>query len=975
MLDVLEFEDALMRAEQAEQAQDVTGTRQTLERAVSLYGGELLPGCYDEWILSERDRLHQAILRALERLISLLQREHNYESAIDMAQGLLRHDPLHESTYRRLMRLFAARGDRAAALRVYHTCASMLERELGTVPSQATREVYDRLMHVEEKGGQASAAPAARLLETPLIGRKREWAQLQVAWRRISSKGPSLVVFTGEGGIGKTRLAEELAAWASRQGAAIASARCYAAEGELAYAPVTAWLRGDAIRAALPQLADLWLTEVARLVPEVLVERPDLAQPGPLLENRQRQRLFEALARAILATHQPILLLLDDMHWCDRETLEWLHYLFRFDMHSPLLLIGTLRSEEIAAGHPLKTLLTALLHNQQLTEISLGALGRSDTAALAVQLAGRQLNPHIASTIYQETEGNPLFIVETVRAGLIDRHAAGALSLYAGPMLPPTVRAVLDARLEQLSPLAQQVVRLASVIGRAFTFAVLAQASNEDEDALVHALDELWQRRIIREQGEDAYDFSHDKLREASYTSLSGTRRRLLHRDVAHALEQVYVATLDRVSGQIAAHYEHAGLPEQATANYQRAGEAAMQVYAYAEAMVLFRRALALLESTSHGEAQTVRRETTARLHERMGDIHALAGQHDAARDAYQQALTEVPASEGIWQAGLSCKIGNTWEAQRRNEAALHAYTQAESLLGQEPTETEYQWWQQWIEIQRNRLQVHYWLDHVSEMTELIEKTQSVMEQYGSADQRAAFFQSVFLMMIRQQHYVVSDEALGYAQAALTASQESGNTIVSNWACFNLGGTYLQRGNFDEAEGYLRTAATLGEKAGDIMLQVKSLAFLTLLYRRRGQIPETQRSNALLSSLAQLVQDAEFLGMARATSAWIFWRQGDLVRSQADGEAALKCWRQTEVVHPFQWTALWPLIGATLSQNRLAEAVNHAHALLASGQQRLPDTLRAHVEAATSAWEGDQKEAACTSLRQATSLAQTLGYL
>ncbi len=744
VLDIQEFEDALVRAEQAEQAQDATKTRQALERAVSLYQGELLPSCYDEWILPERDRLRQAFLRALERLIVLLEREHDYEPAIGMAQRLLRHDPLHEPTYRQLMRLYAARGNRAAALRVYHTCTSVLERELGTEPSRATREVYERLMHVEGKVASQVALPqASKLVGTPLVGRRREWVQLQAAWRQTSSRGAHLVLLTGEGGIGKTRLAEELVAWASRQGAAIASARCYAAEGELAYAPVTAWLRNDIIRAALPRLADIWLTEVARLVPDVLVERPDLGQPGPLLESWQRQRLFEALARAILAAHQPLLLLLDDMHWCDQETLEWLHYLFRFDAQSPLLLIGTLRSEEMSAGHPLRTLLTALQRNRQVTEIPLGALDASDTAALATQTAGRQLDPHVTASLFQETEGNPLFIVETVRAGLIQGHDGGEMALQAGSTLPPTVQAVISARLEQLSPLAQEVMRLASVIGRAFTFAVLAQASKEDEDALVRALDELWQRRIIREQGtgaSDAYDFSHDKLREASYASLSGTRRRHLHRNVAHALERVYTDALDRVSGQIAAHYEHAGLPEQAIAYYQRAGEAAMQVYAHAEAMALFQRALALLAMTSQGEAQRVGQETAARLHERMGDILALTGQPERARDAYEQALARTPVQQKVWQARLHCKMGNTWEAQRNNEPALHAYMQAESMLGQEPTQASPEWWQQWIEIQRNRLQVHYWLAEVAEMMDLIEKTRPIVEQYGTAEQRATFF-------------------------------------------------------------------------------------------------------------------------------------------------------------------------------------------------------------------------------------------
>jgi DNA-binding SARP family transcriptional activator/ketosteroid isomerase-like protein len=539
-LDVADFESALAQAARAEETGHQTALRAALEEAAALYRGDLLPGCYEDWVLSERERLRQAFIEALDRLIRLLESGREYQAAIGYTQRLLRHDPLHEAAYRRLMRLRALSGDRAAALRVYHTCATTLQRELGVDPSPATHEAYERLLNVEALPGPPQAAtPAA----SPLVGRDREWAQLQAAWRAAAAGRPRLALLLGEAGMGKTRLAEELVEWANRQGIANASARCYAAEGELAYAPAAAWLRARPWH----QLDAPWLTEVARLLPEVLVERPDLSPSGPLAEAWQRQRLFEALARAILAADQPLLLFIDNLQWCDRDSLEWLHYVMRFDPRARLLILSAFRPGGIGEDHPLATLRRDLRQDGELAEIELGPLSRAETASLATNFCGRELDPAYAALVYRETEGVPLFIVEMVRAGpLAQSRGQEKTATGAGPSsLPPKVQSVIEARLAQLSPPARELAGLAATIGREFTFGVLARASDAPEGTLVRGLDELWRRRVVREQGAESYDFSHGKLREVAYARLSAARRRWLHRRVAQALEVCHASDLE----------------------------------------------------------------------------------------------------------------------------------------------------------------------------------------------------------------------------------------------------------------------------------------------------------------------------------------------------------------------------------------------------------------------------------------------
>ena len=151
-------------------------------------------------------------------------------------------------------------------------------------------------------------------------------------------------------------------------------------------------------------------------MPELQVQRPDLPNPGPLSQRWQQQHFYEALARALLSVRQPLLLLLEDLQWCDAETLEWLHYLLHFDPLSRFLLVGTVRIEEMMADHPLQSLLLGLRREGLVTEISLDALDLNEMTSLAESLVGQRLDLQLVDSLYRETEGNPLFLVETVRA-------------------------------------------------------------------------------------------------------------------------------------------------------------------------------------------------------------------------------------------------------------------------------------------------------------------------------------------------------------------------------------------------------------------------------------------------------------------------------------------------------------------------------------------------------------------------------
>src|SRR5215211_3264545 len=366
--DVATFEAALDRADDDGEA--------ALRQAIDAYTGDLLEGHYDEWILDERERLRRRYLDAVGRLASLLADRGAISEAILWAERLVAADPLCEAAHRLLMRLFDARGERARALRVYHACCETLERRLGTEPSTETRGVYEELVRSREQEPPAGAADARSF-----VGRIGERARLHEIWTASERGRAQLLVLTGDAGVGKTRLLEELRAWCERRGVATAEARSYPAEGALAYAPVVTWLRSAPLMARVRRLEDGQRADLARLLPE-------LGRPASvaLPTAEQRRRLFDVLAQTIAAPGPPLLLLDDDAHWADADSLQLLHYLMRRRPGAQLLVAATARTGEFDEPHPLRELIVGLKEREQCVELELTSLSRHETRVLAERL-------------------------------------------------------------------------------------------------------------------------------------------------------------------------------------------------------------------------------------------------------------------------------------------------------------------------------------------------------------------------------------------------------------------------------------------------------------------------------------------------------------------------------------------------------------------------------------------------------------
>ena len=652
-----------------------------LSEAVALFSGDFLEGFslrdspeFDDWQIREADTLGRELGSALRRLVELLAARGEYERALPHARRWLEVDPLHEPAHRELIRLYAWIGDRAAALEQYRDCVRTLSQELGVAPLDETATLYEQV-------NDGSLAPPQRVLapratparakaaaeappELPLVGRDEALAALVEAHAGAQPDG-GLAVIEGEAGIGKTRLANELAARVRTGGAVVLAARCHDDEAGLPYGAVVELMREavkDAERAGWPDaLPAQRLADASLLLPELAELRKDVSDPLPLEGPGAQVRLLEGVAAVIGAACEgpaPGVVFLDDVHAADEATIDAISYLGRRLRGRALLLMICWRSEAVPPGHRLRRLALDLVRAGRAAIVSPARLDEDEVATLVQGAQPSDTVPDLARRVYVESEGLPLFVAEYLAA-----LRAGGDS--AEDSLPTEVRSVLDARLGGLGDVARQVLGAAAAIGRSFDLYTLRQASGRSEEETVSALEELVAQGVVREATgpEPAYDFSHQKLRTLVYEQTGLARRRLLHGRAATALSRRRPG--EESAALVAQHLRLAGDDAGAAARYQLAAEHAASLHAHADALEHFETALALGGPDA------------GRLHERIGDVRTLLGDYGGALASYESAATLCEPSA---LATIEHKLGGVhhrrgeWElAEARFLAALDA--------------------------------------------------------------------------------------------------------------------------------------------------------------------------------------------------------------------------------------------------------------------------------------------------------------
>jgi DNA-binding SARP family transcriptional activator/tetratricopeptide (TPR) repeat protein len=585
------------------------GTPAALARAAALYRGEVCDGLdvdgtqLRDWLAAERERFRERAVAVLAKLLEHQLGTAPADVAIQTAVRLLALDPAREAAHRALMGLHAREGRRTAALGQYQLCVATLERERGIEPGAETRRLYQEILQhrLAPTAPPATAARPGRSEASRLglgadalasaaefIGRETELDVLGRAWDEARQGRARVVTLLGEAGVGKTRLVLELARRVSRSEGTVLMGHAYESTQVLPFGPWIEALRTGRVldpEGLVQRLDPAWRTELARLFPEL---GPSPAAVSP--ENSLR--LFEALARLIgeVVARGPLLLGLEDLHWSDEASLRFLGFLARRVGTGPLLLVMTLRVEDVFAAPLLGRLLEELRREERLVTLPVPALSRKETEALVRALTRTGGVASLLEQVWTISEGNPFTVVEAVRElGSAAVPPGGRISL------PARARALVARHLEHLGPRSRELVGIAAVSARGADFGLLRTAAGQVEAEAAEAVEELVRRRVFVRVGE-GFDFAHDRLRTVAYEGLLPARRQFLHGAVAQALEAAHAGSLDRVADRLAYHHARSAQPQKAVPHLSVLAAAAARGYAHVEAVAVLREAAALLE-------------------------------------------------------------------------------------------------------------------------------------------------------------------------------------------------------------------------------------------------------------------------------------------------------------------------------------------------------------------------------------------
>lgn len=711
-------------------------------------------------------------------------------------------------------------------------------------------------MAVEREPPETTSSGLAlldRMVRGRLVGREAELAELRGFYDRAAHGEGHLVLLSGEPGVGKTRLARELTVYARLRGA-----QClvggFQPEMDSTYLGIREALR-DYLRSQPPEELRLAIgpsaPELIKLLPEV-GEIVGEVTPNPHIDlfEEERIRLFDNVTQFLLriAEKTPILFVLEDLHWADSPSLQFLHFLLRNTLQAPLLVLGTYREVSLDPARPFYETLLGLNRERLYTRLALRRLDAASVEAMLQVLLDGHVDDELVEQIYRETQGNPFFVEEVIKS-LLERSAlrleAGVWTSVEGLDLqvPQSIQIAIGKRIARLPEDAQDFLRYASVLGHSFNVEVILEISGWDEERLLDALEAAEEAQFIREAGEggqDDYIFEHTLTPQVLLEGISPRRRARFHQRAGEAIERVHANKLEDVVETLAYHFARASnrAAEKAVSFGLQAAQKAISVYAHEQANRFYADVLEVLEDLGDPERE-------AMVWELMGDTKEKLNYSPETAEAFENALAALEEAD-VTESEKFCRV---------------SFKLADSLATDDPTRAK----------------------------ELLEENLSNPALPAISPLRAKCMTTHVYLMLQDQ---AIGEAQRLARDALDVAEESGDQKAIAGAWRALARVHSARDDlpayFDAAERQISALEACDDYFGIFGSFYDGLEFCFL----KGDIPRAERLATNGLDFCQKTKAPGWEGTILASYLWILWLQGRWSEALRHADRVLPLFKQ-----------------------------------------------------------------------------------
>jgi len=799
--------------------------------------------------------------------------------------------------------------------------------------------------------GHTPSSHALATKETQLVDRVEEMKLLKEATDRAVRGEGGVVFLYGEAGIGKTRLARELAAYASLLGMRVLSGRCPALFRMDGVPPYILWKEvvKDYLETCtsnqLYKVIGNYPIEVSKLVPELKHMLRSMPESFPLSPENSRDRLFEAVSQFIINISEEgsLLVILDDLQWTDESSLLLLHYLARAAFKESLLILGAYRDTDVDEKHPLIPVLSELNRERLLQSVQLKRMSVDDVSEMIKRILEQDNIPReFCELIYERTRGNPFFAEEVIKSlkeeGVLYREDnKWKIKEVSKIEFPETIKSVIKARVRRLDEECQNVLTMASFVGNDFTLEALSALTGIEENKLLDLMDRMLKTGLVKERevrGEGVCSFADIMVRNIVYEEVSLLKRKKLHGIVGNALEKIYAKKIDEHLGELAYHFLEAGDKDKALNYFMKAGEKAAKIYANGEAVSYFQSALGLLEE-KEGEYRE-----RARVLETLGDIKSIVGEYDACLKRWNEALLlrkQLDEKEKV--AELHRKMAVIlWRQVGKTELAQENFEKALRILEAGPESIEL------AALYAARARMSYFTEDVTKARLWAEKALELARKLNASEVVASSYDCLGMVFLAtgeiKEAVECREKALkmaldnGYVDIALHAynnlavslpaeenerildcyekglelAKKAGHIEGLSWLEGMLAGRYLGMGRMDEALALAEECDALSRKIGNLFNLSNSTLILGEFYHTLGEWNKGEQYLRESLSISQKINNTQSISNSYRRLGFCYYDRGEYIKAKECFDKVSEIYEKTGQesyrIYYYQWIAM-----------------------------------------------------------------------